>query len=72
MVDQDDLDARWINAIPALGVLLGLVLTAWAAQRAGSSFAPRGPGDRARLVVAVLVIALSLPWVAAEVGFHLP
>ncbi|MBA2642440.1 MAG: hypothetical protein H0U82_05885 [Actinobacteria bacterium] len=72
VVDQDDLDARWINAIPALGVLLALVLTAWAAQRAGSSFAPWGPGDRARLVVAVLVIALSLPGWRPSSGFTYP
>lgn len=72
VVDQDDLDARWINAIPALGVLLGLLLTAWAARRAGSSFAPRASGDRARIVVAALVFVLSLPWVVAELGSHLP
>ena len=69
-VDQDDLDARWINAFPALGVVLALCSTIAAARRAGRSFASAG-GDPLRLVVAAVVVSL-LPWVAAELGFHLP
>lgn len=72
VVDQDDLDAKPINAIPALGVLLALALTATATLRAGTSFAPRLPGDRLRISAAAAVMVLSLPWVAAELGFHLP
>jgi hypothetical protein len=71
-VDQDDLDVRWVNAIPVLGVVLALSLTVAAAHHAGASLAPRRAGDRVRLVVAALVIVFSLPWVAAELGFHLP
>lgn len=71
-VDQDDLDARWVNAIPALGVLLAVGLTAAAAQRSGRSFAPPRPWDRWRVVLAVVVGLLSLPWIAAELGFHFP
>ncbi len=71
-VDQDDLDARWINAIPALGVVLALSLTIAAARRAGTSFASRRAGDPLRLVAAALVVVVSLPWFAAELGFHLP
>ena len=71
-VDQDELNARWINAFPALGVVLALCLTIAAARRAGGSFAPRRTGDPLRLVVAAVVVVLSLPWVAAEHGFHLP
>ncbi len=71
-VDQNDLDARWINVVPALGVALALALTVEAARRAGTSFAPRLTGDPARLVGAAIVLVLSLPWVTAEVGFHLP
>lgn len=71
-VDQDDLDARWVNAIPALGVLVAGGLTAAAATRVGTSFAPRLPGDRARVIAAIVVLLLSLPWMAAELGFHLP
>jgi hypothetical protein len=72
VVDQGDLDARWVNALPAVGVALALCLTAAAAKRAGTSFQPRLPGDPARLAIAALVIVVSLPWIAAELGFHLP
>jgi hypothetical protein len=61
-----------VNAIPALGVVLAAVLTAAAARRAGMSFAPRRAWDRWRLVLAVVVVLVSLPWVAAELGFHFP
>lgn len=71
-VDQDDLDARWINVVPGLGVALALALTAAAAHRAGISFAPRRSGDPVRLVAAAIVLVLSLPWIAAELGFHFP
>jgi hypothetical protein len=71
-VDQDDLDARWVNAIPILGVVLAGALTAAATGRVGSSFAPRLPGDRLRVIVSVVVLLASLPWVTAELGFHLP
>ena len=72
MVDQDDLDARFANALPAVGVLLALGLTVAAARRAGTSLAPRRPWDAARIVVAAAVVLLSLPWAAAELGFHFP
>jgi hypothetical protein len=71
-VDQDDLDARWVNAVPALGVLIAAGLTVAAARGAGTSFAPRRPWDGWRTVAAALVVLLSLPWVAAELGFHFP
>jgi len=71
-VDQNDLDVRWVNAISALGVVLALALTATAARVAGTSVGPWRAGDRARVVVAAVVLVLALPWVAAELGFHLP
>lgn len=71
-VDQDDLDARWVNAIPALGVLIALVLTVMAARRGDDALAPRRPWDGWRLVLAIAVILVSLPWIAAELGFHFP
>ena len=61
-----------MNAIPALGVVVALGLTAAAARRAGSELAPRRPWDRWRLVVAAVVALISLPWIAAELGFHFP
>jgi hypothetical protein len=72
VVDQDDLDARWVNAIPALGVVIALGLTAAATRRADAAFAPPRPWDRARVVLAVVVALVSLPWIAAELGFHFP
>ena len=71
-VDQDDLDARLVNAIPALGVVIAFVLTAAAARRAGAAFAPRRPWDGWRIGIAACVVIVSLPWIAAELGFHFP
>ena len=45
-VDQDDLDARRVNAVPALGVAIALGLTVWATRRASGAFAPRRPETR--------------------------
>lgn len=72
VVDQGDLDARWINLVPAGGVALALGLTGAATRRVGVSFSPRLPGDRLRLLLAAIVLVLSLPWFAAELGFFLP
>ena len=71
-VDQDDLDARWVNAIPALGVLVAVGLTVAATRRAGTAPAPRRPWDRLRVLVAAAVVLVSLPWITAELGFHFP
>ncbi len=71
-VDQDDLDARWGNAIPALGVLVALGLSVAASRRAGTRLAPRRPYDRWRIGAAIVVGLVSLPWIAAELGFHFP
>jgi hypothetical protein len=70
--DQANLDAHWGNAVPALGIAIALALTVAATRRAGSTFAPRQPWDAARIVVAGLVVLVSLPWIAAELGFHFP
>jgi hypothetical protein len=71
-VDQDDLDARWVNAIPALGVAVALGLTIAATRRAGAALAPRRPWDAWRVAIGVVVVLVSLPWIAAELGFHFP
>ncbi len=72
VVRQEHLDARWVNALPAVGVALALGLTAAAALRAGISLAPPLPGDRLRIALGAVVVLLSLPWLSAELGFHLP
>jgi hypothetical protein len=71
-VSQSHLNARWQNLAPGAGVALALVLAIAAWRRADTSFQPRLPGDLVRVVVAVFVLVLSLPWIAAELGFHLP
>lgn len=72
VVDEDDLDAKAANTVPALGVVVAVALTVAAARRAGTSLAPRLPWDAARVVVALVAVVLSLPWLAAELGFYLP
>ena len=70
-VKQSDLDARAVNVIPALGVALAVALTVWATRRAGVRFAPRLPGDRARIVAALVIVLVSIPWITAELGFFI-
>lgn len=72
VVDQDDLDARWVNAIPVAGVALALGLTVAASRRAGAGFAPRRRFDGVRIAIAAVVLLLSIPWIAALLGFYLP
>ncbi len=62
-VSQSHLNARWGNAIPALGVALALCLTVAATAREGASFQSRLPGDPVRLALAVMAAVLSLPWI---------
>jgi hypothetical protein len=63
VVDQGDLDARWINVVPAAGVLIALALDL------------RAPRGRIRIgrgtLAACFALGLaSLVWIAAELGFH--
>jgi hypothetical protein len=72
VVDQSDLDARSVNALPAAGVAVAAGLTALALARGGvGAKAPRSRGDVVRLVAAGLLLAAALPWIAAELGFFL-
>src|SRR5919198_3498845 len=62
VVDQYDLDARWVNALPAAGVGLAVAL----------SLAAGLHRERVRLRAApALLLLLAIPWLAAELGFHL-
>lgn len=73
VVDQSDLDARPVNALPALGVLAALALTVLALARGGlGDSRPFGGGwDAARAVLAALLVLASLPWLSGELGFYL-
>jgi hypothetical protein len=72
VVEQADLDASTVNALPALGVALAAGLTVAATMRAGAGLAPGAPWDTGRVVLVVVILLMSLPWVAAELGFYLP
>ena len=67
---EADLDARWINALPAVGVLIAIVLTA-VVGRSGAKWSGPQPGDWLRIVVAAGALFLALPWMAADLGFFL-
>jgi hypothetical protein len=71
VVDQEDLDARWINVLPAAGVAIALGLTVVAARR-GLAFTERARGDRLRLALAAGLLLLALPWMAADIGYFFP
>jgi hypothetical protein len=72
VVSQSDLSAGWANAPAAVGVGIALVLTvAWA--RRGATTAPPGPptkADRLRVVLSVILIVWSIPWMVASLGFY--
>jgi hypothetical protein len=67
-VDQKNLDAKPLNAVPALGLALavGLVFVA------GVPAAPRSVrGDMLRIALAVVLVFFCAPLIAAELGFFL-
>jgi hypothetical protein len=68
VVDESDLDSRWINVAPAIGVAIVLVLT----LRTGIGVPGDSRGDRLRVAVAVVLGIFALPWLFAEVGFYIP
>jgi hypothetical protein len=73
VVEQDDLDAKVVNALPAAGVVLALALSLLAATRGGlGRLAPRREGDRARIALAVVLVVAAIPWLFAELGFYAP
>ena len=68
VVRQSNLDARWINAFPALGVALAFALSLLAR---GSESTRPVRGDRLRIALAAVLVLLASPWIAAELGFYL-
>ena len=73
VVDQGDLDARPVNALPALGVLLVALLVAAAVREGGvGESLSRVPADRLRLALAAALAVLGIPWFFAELGFYAP
>jgi hypothetical protein len=70
VLDKNDLDARWINVLPAAGVALAAALTAEVASRRRSGSAR--PAGRLRPVLAVAAGLVCVPWLFAEAGFFAP
>jgi hypothetical protein len=67
-VDQNDLDAKSLNALPALGLALAIVLV----FVVGVPSVPKSVrGDRLRIGIAAVLIFFSAPLIAAELGFFL-
>lgn len=71
VVSQANLDAKPVNAVAAIGVLLTLGLSAAVARRDGLQQRPWHRADGGRLGIAVPLVLLSLPWFAADLGFFL-
>jgi hypothetical protein len=70
IVDQADLDARPVNVIPAIGVLLALVLTGVVATKGGLSTRPWHTADWVRVALAIVLFVAALPWLAADLGLY--
>jgi hypothetical protein len=67
-VDQADLDAKPLNALPALGLALAVALVLVVGVPSG----PRNKrGDRARIALAAVLLFFCAPLIAAELGFFL-
>ena len=72
VIDQGDLDARLVNGLPALGLVLALGLTVAAVRRDGVAFVRHARGDRLRVALGIGLLVLALPWLTAEWGFYFP
>jgi len=68
VVDEADLDVKWVNALPAVGVALAIGLTLLAA-RGGIAPRLRRRGDRSRVVVAAVLGVIAIPWICADLGW---
>jgi hypothetical protein len=66
-VDQSRLDAKPLNAVPALGLALAVALV----LVVGVSDARQARGDRLRIALAAVLLFFCAPLIAAELGFYL-
>jgi hypothetical protein len=65
VLDQGDLDARWVNAVPAAGVAIAVALSLFVVRDTLSL-------DPLRIWIAVALAVMSIPWLFAETGFFAP
>jgi hypothetical protein len=71
VVEQADLDAKLVNAVPAAGVAIAVALSVGARRSGGLERRRRRPGDGARIAVAAVAIVLAVPWLLADLGVSL-
>lgn len=70
-LDESGLEAPPARLLAAVGVALALALTLAAWRTRGSGLLGHEPGDRVRFVVAAALLAIGLPWMAADLGLSL-
>lgn len=70
VIEQADLEAKWINVLPALGVALVIALTVSAARSGGVRGWGSPRGDRLRIAIAAVLAVVSVPWILAEQGVY--
>jgi hypothetical protein len=68
VVDQHDLDAKAVNAVPAFGVAIAFVLS----LQAPWERVPRLPLDPLRIAIGVVVWLIGSVWIASVLGFYFP
>jgi hypothetical protein len=69
--DADDIDVKPVNALPAIGVALVVVLLVATARRLTTG-RPRLAGDPLRVVLAAAIALATVPYLFAELGFYAP
>jgi hypothetical protein len=72
VVEEPDLDAKWVNVLPAVGVALVLALSVSATRSGGLGGWGSARGDRLRIAAFTVLALVSLPWFFAELGFYIP
>jgi hypothetical protein len=70
IVSQANLDARPVNALAAIGVLLAIALSVVVARTDGLSSTSWQRADWVRVALAVVVVVAALPWLAADLGLY--
>ena len=68
VVSARNLDARPVNAVAAVGVLLALLLSDVVARRGGLQKTSWRRADWVRVSLAVAFLVAALPWLAADLG----
>jgi hypothetical protein len=72
VVEQGDLDAKPINIVPAIGVLLALAVTAVVVRATGWGMPAvwHPAANWVALAIAGVLVMLSLPWILADFGIY--